>query len=71
VNASRRRPGEVRDSIRDVLAALGRDATIAEIRQGVEEKLGAVPASSIRSSLNLTTDLFERTTRGRYRLISA
>lgn len=70
MNSDRRRPGEVRDSIRAVLAGLGRDATIAEIQEGVEARLGAVPASSIRSSLNLTSDLFERTERGKYRLVS-
>lgn len=48
----------------------GEDATLAEIHQAVSERLGKnVPASSVRSYLNLNTPgMFERTGRGRYRL---
>jgi site-specific DNA-methyltransferase (adenine-specific) len=46
-----------------------RDASLAEIREAVSEKLGEVPPSSVRSYLNLNVpELFERTGRGRYRL---
>ena len=63
----RRRPGEVRDAIRDYLGAVKREASIGEIQAGVNERLGQVPASSVRSSLRLS-DLFTQTARGRYRL---
>jgi hypothetical protein len=67
---SRRRPGEVRDAIVGFLTEVGRDASVAEIREAVGQRLsGNVPPSSIRSYLNLNTPtLFERTARGRYRL---
>ena len=62
-------PGTVRDSIVDFLNDLGSDATIDEISTAVNSRLGTVPASSIRSYLNLNTPTtFERTGRGRYRL---
>lgn len=62
-------PGTVRDSIVDFLNDLGSDATIDEISTAVNSQLGTVPASSIRSYLNLNTPTtFERTGRGRYRL---
>lgn len=61
-------PGIVRDSIVNYLSA-AESASIAEIREAVVSRLGDVPASSVRSYLNLNTpDLFERTSRGRYRL---
>jgi DNA modification methylase len=61
-------PGIVRDSIVNYLSA-AESASIAEIREAVASRLGDVPASSVRSYLNLNTpDLFERTSRGRYRL---
>ncbi len=63
----RRRPGEVRDAIRDYLRSVKREATVAEIQTAVAERLGDVPASSVRSSLRLS-DLFSQTARGRYRL---
>jgi DNA modification methylase len=61
-------PGSVRDSIVSYLTAAER-ASIAEIQKAVAAALGDVPASSVRSYLNLNTpDLFERTSRGQYRL---
>lgn len=67
---TRRRPGEVRDAIMAYLRAQTGEASAAQIRQAVTERLGAtVPSSSVRSYLNLGTGtLFERTARGRYRL---
>lgn len=62
-------PGVIRDVVRSYLAALGGEATVAEIHAAVEGRLGAVPASSVRSYLNLNTpEVFERVGRGRYRL---
>lgn len=63
----RRRPGEVRDAIRDYLGMVKREASVGEIQAAVTERLGQVPASSVRSSLRLS-DLFTQTARGRYRL---
>lgn len=64
-------PGLVRDSIVSYLTA-AESASIAEIREAVAARIGDVPASSVRSYLNLNTpELFERTSRGRYRLRSA
>lgn len=62
-------PGIIRDSIIAYLTAAD-SASIAEIREAISTKLGnVVPASSIRSYLNLNTpDIFERTARGHYRL---
>jgi len=65
---NRAAPGSVRDSIVNYLTA-AECAPIAEIQQAVAARLGDVPASSVRSYLNLNTpDLFERTSRGQYRL---
>jgi DNA modification methylase len=62
-------PGSIRDSIVTYLSA-SESASIAEIRRAVAARLGDdVPASSVRSYLNLNTpSLFERTSRGQYRL---
>lgn len=61
-------PGIVRDSIVSYLSA-AESASLAEITQAVTSRLGDVPSSSVRSYLNLNTpDLFERTSRGYYRL---
>ena len=62
-------PGIIRDSIVSYLTA-AENASIAEIREAIASQLGdAVPASSVRSYLNLNTpDMFERTSRGHYRL---
>ncbi|WP_404924710.1 hypothetical protein [Mesorhizobium sp. ORM16] len=62
-------PGVIRDSIVEFLATAVDDASITEITSGVRTTLGEVPASSVRSYLNINTpDMFERTERGRYRL---
>ncbi len=64
-------PGIVRDSIVQYLSA-AESASLAEITQAVASRLGDVPSSSVRSYLNLNTpDLFERTSRGHYRLRAA
>jgi site-specific DNA-methyltransferase (adenine-specific) len=65
-----RPPGTVRDAIVHYLAsAPSQEASVGEIRDGIEQTLGDVASSSIRSYLNLNTNkLFERTGRGRYRL---
>jgi DNA modification methylase len=61
-------PGIVRDSIVAYLTA-AESASLAEITQAVASRLGDVPPSSVRSYLNLNTpDLFQRTSRGHYRL---
>ena len=63
-----RAPGTVRDAIVAYLHETG-EASTAEICAAVVKKLGSVPASSIRSYLNLNVpEQFERTGRGRYRL---
>lgn len=62
-------PGLIRDSIVSYLSFVSRDASTYEITTAVRGRLGDVPASSIRSYLNLNTPgAFERTLRGRYRL---
>ncbi len=65
-----RAPGTIRDAILAYLSEVaGREASVRDIRAAVAKKLGNVPASSIRSYLNLNVpDQFERTGRGRYRL---
>lgn len=67
----RRRPGQVRDAIVAFLQERRTEASVDEIRAGVEERLGGqVPGSSVRSYLRLNTgNLFYRTARGRYRLV--
>jgi site-specific DNA-methyltransferase (adenine-specific) len=67
------RPGEVRDAILEYLrGSQGAGAHVSEIGDAVTAKLGRdVPASSVRSYLNLNTPrVFERTARGHYRLAS-
>jgi hypothetical protein len=64
-----RAPGSVRDAIIRYLTAANREASLAEIREGVSKELGSVSPSSVRSYLNLNVpELFERTGRGEYRL---
>jgi site-specific DNA-methyltransferase (adenine-specific) len=61
-------PGIVRDSIVSYLAA-AESASVSEIRTAVIARIGDVPASSVRSYLNINTpEIFERTARGHYRL---
>jgi len=62
-------PGVIRDSIVDFLSAVGGTASTSEIMTAVRSQVGNVPASSVRSYLNLNTPTaFERTKRGHYRL---
>ena len=62
-------PGSIRDSIIGYLSEVQADATVTEIHEAVSRQLGAVAASSVRSYLNLNTpDVFERASRGRYRI---
>lgn len=65
----RRRPGEVRDAIVRVLEVRPRGASVAEITQQVTALIGDVPASSVRSYLQLNTpQLFARMDRAQYML---
>ncbi len=64
----KRSPGTVRDAIVSCLGSTRGDASVSDIRRSVEERIGDVPASSVRSYLRLRPDMFERTRHGRYRL---
>jgi site-specific DNA-methyltransferase (adenine-specific) len=70
--ARRHRPGEVRDAIERALADAGGPLHVREIHAAVADRLGGdVPASSVRSYLNLNTGTgkpFERVRRGVYRI---
>lgn len=64
----RHAPGSVRDSVVEYLTSTD-SATINEIHEAVEARIGEVAPSSVRSYLNLNVpDLFERIERGKYRL---
>lgn len=64
----RNAPGSVRDSIVEFLSTTT-SASIHEIQEAVESRLGRVSASSVRSYLNLNVpEVFERIDRGSYRL---
>jgi len=69
VETRRRRPrGETQRIVTAYLARAG-EASLSEISAEVERTIGSVPPSSIRSHLNANTPgLYERITRGRYRL---
>lgn len=63
----RRRPGEVRDAIVQVLEGRPAAASVQQITDGVVELIGDVPASSVRSYLRLNTPaLFARMDRAQY-----
>jgi DNA modification methylase len=63
----RRRPGQVRDAIVHVLEGRNEGVALQEIHEGVERLIGEVPASSIRSYLQLNTPaLFARMDRAQY-----
>ncbi|MEX2241582.1 MAG: DNA methyltransferase [Burkholderiales bacterium] len=63
----KRRPGEVRDAIVSVLGDKPRGATVAAIKSEVSALIGDVPASSVRSYLQLNTPgLFARMDRAQY-----
>ncbi len=65
-----RAPGAIRDSIVEFLQAMDGEASLADISEAVRLRLGTVSPSSVRSYLNLNVgDVFERTARGRYRLV--
>jgi len=64
---TRRKPGEIRDAIVEVLSPRYGAATVAEIREGVTQLIGPTPASSIRSYLRLNTPaLFAQMDRAQY-----
>jgi site-specific DNA-methyltransferase (adenine-specific) len=65
---SRRKPGEVRDAIFDFLRRSSGEVSVAEIRQGVAERIqGQLSESSVRSYLRLNAgEEFERTGHGTY-----
>ena len=67
---TRRRPGEVRDAIKDFLRDQMQGAKVSEIQAAVEKALGGeVPRSSVRSYLNLNEGTeFERVEHGRYKV---
>ena len=66
---TRRRPGQVRDAIVTVLEARPHGASVSEITRQVTSMLGEVPASSVRSYLQLNTPaLFARMDRAQYAL---
>ncbi len=63
----RRRPGEVRDAIVQVLSERASAASVKEIADGVTGLIGEVPPSSVRSYLQLNTPtLFARMDRAQY-----
>lgn len=63
-------PGTIRDAILSYMEAVDNDASIPQITEAIINRFGAVPKSSIRSYLNLNVGkVFERTARGRYRLV--
>lgn len=65
----RRRPGEVRDAIVQVLEDRQSAMPVQAITAEVNSRIGAVPASSVRSYLRLNTpELFARTERAQYTL---
>ena len=62
-------PGSIRDAILGFLTENAGDASVAEIRNAMEQTIGSVPPSSVRSYLRLRPDIFERTVRGRYQIL--
>jgi len=61
--------GQIRDAIIDFLNDRKEEASLGEIQEALNRRLGDVPTSSVRSSLRLhAVDRIERTGRGRYRL---
>lgn len=66
-SSGKRKPGAVRDAIMETLAYRTRGATVAEIVEGVSQRIGQTPSSSIRSYLRLNTPkLFTKIDRGHY-----
>lgn len=65
----RRRPGEVRDAIVQVLQGHHHGASVKEITKHVNDLIGVIPPSSVRSYLRLNTpSIFARTERAQYSL---
>jgi DNA modification methylase len=63
----KRKPGAVRDAIMETLAYRTGGATVAEIAEGVSQRIGPTAASSVRSYLRLNTPkLFTKIDRGHY-----
>lgn len=60
--------GRIRDAVVDYLTGVGSDAPLVDIERAVQQRLGAVPSSSVRSSIYEHPTVIERTRRGRYRL---
>jgi len=66
-STGKRKPGAVRDAILETLAYRTRGATVAEIAEGVSQRIGPTAASSVRSYLRLNTPkLFTKIDRGHY-----
>jgi site-specific DNA-methyltransferase (adenine-specific) len=62
-------PGKVRDAVIAVLRDSPWPASVREIQEAVEDRLGHVSASSVRSYLRLNVDqVFKRVDRGLYQL---
>lgn len=65
-------PGKIRDAIIDYMETVGCESSLKQICEAVTVRLGMVSQSSIRSYINLNVgSIFERTSRGRYRLVDA
>lgn len=65
--SSKRRPGQIRDAIFEVLGSRHAGASVQEIQAGVTAQLGPVSPSSIRSYLQLNTPgYFVRSDRAQY-----
>lgn len=65
----RRKPGEVRDAIVQVLTSRPTGAPVQQIERAVQQLIGATPPSSVRSYLRLNSNaLFLREERGLYAL---
>lgn len=65
----RRRPGEVRDAIVQVLQGHHHGASVQQITKHVTDLIGVIPPSSVRSYLRLNTpSIFARTERAQYSL---
>lgn len=63
----RKKPGEVRDAIVQVLDGRSGGATVQQIHAEVSQLIGAVPPSSVRSYLQINTpEHFVRMNRGQY-----
>ncbi len=67
--SKRRPPGQIRDAIIDFLGSKPQGASVPEVYQALQRKLGSVAPSSIRSYLQINTPaVFVREARGQYRL---